>query len=62
MVSLKKHFSSDKLTIYNMMLSTASYCMHVPEPIRSNICSPVWMDTYTRHNAAVKVNTSLSDF
>ena len=45
-----------------MMLSTASYCMHVPEPIRSNICSPVWLDTYTRHNAAVKVNTSLSDF
>ena len=45
-----------------MMLSTASYCMHVPEPIRSNICSPVWLDTYTRHNAAVKVNINLSDF
>ena len=43
-----------------MMLSTASYCMHVPEPFRSNICSPVWLDTYTRHNAAVKVNISLS--
>ena len=47
-----------------MMLSTASgqHGMHVPLPIRSNICSSVWRDTYTRHNAAVKVNTSLCLF
>lgn len=57
---LTKHYSSsDKLTMFNMMLSTASASvMHVPQPFRSNICSSVWRDTYTRHNAAVKVNIS----
>ena len=55
---------ADKLTMFNLMLSTASglHGLNIPQPIRSNICSPVWKDTYTRHNAAVKVNTALSDF
>ena len=50
--------------MFNLMLSTASglHGLNMPQPIRSNICSPVWKDTYTRHNAAVKVNTTLSDF
>ena len=39
-----------------MILSTASNTMHIPLPMRSNSCSSVWKDTYTRHNAAVKVS------
>ena len=51
------------MSMFNLMLSTASGCqgLNVPPPIRSNICSPVWKDTYTRHNAAVKVNTTFSE-
>ena len=39
-----------------MILSSASNLNHIPLPIRSNSCSSVWKDTYTRHNAAVKVS------
>ena len=48
--------SSAKLGAFNMILSSASNLNHIPLPIRSNSCSSVWKDTYTRHNAAVKVS------
>ena len=60
MWSFRKHYSSAvKLARFNLMLSTASMRIPHPQPIRSNICSSVWRDSYTRHNAAVKVNISL---
>jgi len=47
----KTHDKLERLTVHNMILSSASTNMHLKT---SSVCQSLWEDQYNRHNAAVK--------